>query len=132
MLLWFSWPHWCSGWRFQFSIRSLLVLTVAVALPCSWLAAEMKKARQQASDRDELWREGVTIMFDNYMGPHPGPPAAMWLLRHFGYSFFSEIASISPTIFHETRITDTTLEKLEGLTALQSFDLMRRRSRMPG
>ncbi len=27
-------------WRFQFSIRSLLVLTVAVAVPCSWLAVE--------------------------------------------------------------------------------------------
>ena len=24
--------------RFQFSIRSLLILTVAVALPCSWLS----------------------------------------------------------------------------------------------
>ena len=27
-------------WRFQFSIRSLLVLTLAVALPCSWFAVE--------------------------------------------------------------------------------------------
>ena len=32
-------------WRFQFSIRSLLVLVVAVAVPCSWLAVEMKRAR---------------------------------------------------------------------------------------
>ena len=30
-------------WRFQFSIRSLLVLTVAVAVPCSWLAVEVKE-----------------------------------------------------------------------------------------
>ena len=28
-------------WWFQFSIRSLLVLTIAIALPCSWLAVEM-------------------------------------------------------------------------------------------
>ena len=34
-------------WRFQFSICLLLVLTVAVAVPCSWLAVEMKKAREQ-------------------------------------------------------------------------------------
>ena len=27
--------------------RSLLVLTVVVAVPCSWLAVEMKKAREQ-------------------------------------------------------------------------------------
>lgn len=33
--------------RFQFSVRSLLVLTVAIALPCSWLAVEMKRAKEQ-------------------------------------------------------------------------------------
>ena len=33
--------------RFQFSVRSLMVLVVVVALPCSWLAVEMKKAREQ-------------------------------------------------------------------------------------
>ncbi len=33
--------------RFQFSLLSLLVLVVVVALPFSWLAAEMKKAREQ-------------------------------------------------------------------------------------
>ena len=30
-----------------FSIRSLLVLTIAVAIPCSWLTVEMKAAREQ-------------------------------------------------------------------------------------
>ena len=33
--------------RFQFSIRSLLILVIVVAVPCSWLAVEMKKARKQ-------------------------------------------------------------------------------------
>ena len=33
--------------RFQFSILSLLVLTVVVAIPCSWLATEMKQARKE-------------------------------------------------------------------------------------
>ena len=40
-------------WRFQFSIRSLFILTVAVAFPFSWLAAEMKKAREQRATVDE-------------------------------------------------------------------------------
>ena len=35
------------GWRFQFSIRSLLVLTATAAVPCSWLSWEMKKAGEQ-------------------------------------------------------------------------------------
>ena len=34
--------------RFQFGLSTLLVLTVAVALPFSWLAVEMRKAREQS------------------------------------------------------------------------------------
>ena len=34
-------------WRFQFSIRSLLVLVVVVALPCNWFMVELRKAREQ-------------------------------------------------------------------------------------
>ena len=46
MLLWFI-VALVFRWRFQFSIRSLLVLTVAVALPCSWLAVEMRAAKRE-------------------------------------------------------------------------------------
>ena len=34
-------------WRFQFGIRTLLALTVVVAVPLSWLAAEVKAAKRQ-------------------------------------------------------------------------------------
>ena len=33
--------------RFQFSILALFLLTLVVAVPCSWLATEMKAARKQ-------------------------------------------------------------------------------------
>ncbi len=46
MLLWFA-VSLIFRWRFQFSIRSLLVLVVVVAIPCSWMAAEKKKAMEQ-------------------------------------------------------------------------------------
>ena len=49
MLLWFL-AALVFRWRFQFSILSLFVLTVAVALPCSWLATEMKAAREQRGE----------------------------------------------------------------------------------
>ena len=39
MLLWFF-VSLLFRWRFQFSIWSLLVLAVVVAVPCSWLAVE--------------------------------------------------------------------------------------------
>ena len=46
MVVWFA-VALIFRWRFQFSMRSLLVLVVVVALPCSWLAVEMKAAREQ-------------------------------------------------------------------------------------
>src|SRR3954470_4701043 len=36
-------------WRFQFGLRSLLVLIVVVAIACGWLASEMGRARRQTS-----------------------------------------------------------------------------------
>jgi uncharacterized protein YjbI with pentapeptide repeats len=46
MLLWFA-ASLLFRRRFQFSIGSLLVLVLVVAIPCSWLAVKMKEAREQ-------------------------------------------------------------------------------------
>ena len=51
-------------WQFQFSIRSLLVLTVAVAIPCSWLAWEMKAAREQAATVRAVEDVGGCVAYD--------------------------------------------------------------------
>ncbi len=56
--------------RFQFSIRSLLVLTVAVALPCSWLAVEKGAANQQRLVADEINKAGGFVRYDyEFAGP---------------------------------------------------------------
>ena len=51
--------------RFQFSLRSLFVLTVAVALPFSWLAAERKRvggrSRQSSGSGGSVTRRHFTI-----------------------------------------------------------------------
>jgi hypothetical protein len=54
MLFWFA-ADLVFRLRFQFSIRALLVLMVAVAVPCSWLAVEMKKAG---------WKSGDVVAYD--------------------------------------------------------------------
>ena len=51
-------------WRFQFSLHSLLVLVVVVAIPCSWLATEMKKAREQAEFVRAIQEEGGYVSWD--------------------------------------------------------------------
>lgn len=60
MLLWFV-ASLIFRWRFQFSIRSLLALTVAVALPFGWLAAEMRKAERQRQVAAEVRGTGGWI-----------------------------------------------------------------------
>jgi hypothetical protein len=57
MLLWFVLAFFFR-WRFQFSIRSLLMLTIVVAIPCSWLAVEIKQAKTQQMIQEEVWKAG--------------------------------------------------------------------------
>ena len=61
--------------RFQFSVRSLLVLTIAVALPCSWLVVERAGAKRQKEAKDELGRSGVYVQYD-YQVRKSGNPLA--------------------------------------------------------
>ena len=48
--------------RFQFSLLSLMLLVVVVAIPCSWLSVEMKAARQQCSAAVEAIRESWRVV----------------------------------------------------------------------
>ena len=57
MLIWFV-VALVFRWQLQFGIRSLLALTLAVALPCSWLAVEMKAAREQQSAAEAIKKLG--------------------------------------------------------------------------
>jgi hypothetical protein len=46
MLLWLV-ASLLLRWRFQFGLRTLFALGVAVAVPCSWLAVQIEKAKEQ-------------------------------------------------------------------------------------
>ena len=52
-------------WRFQFSIRSLLVMVVIAALPFSWLTVEMREAREQKEAVKQ-----IKVTFDWQVGPN--------------------------------------------------------------
>ena len=58
--------------RFQFSLRLLLGLVVAVALPCSWLAVEMKKSSRTGAVntlRRRIESSGAMIATDDNGAP---------------------------------------------------------------
>ena len=108
-------------WRFQFGLRTLLVLTVAVALPFSWLATEINKAREQKAAvaainnapfpvsparilYDYQWREDNLHLVDSEVPvagpsiayPLPGEsPAPVWLRCWLGDDFFDTIKAIN-------------------------------------
>ena len=87
-------------WRFQFSIRSLLVLVVVVAIPFSWLAVEMKAAREQKQVVTRINETEGWIAYDYQFDPadtwieNPQPPEPSWLRYLIGDDFFFEIVEI--------------------------------------
>ena len=81
MLLWWL-AALCSRWRFQFSLRSLLALTVVVAIPFSWLAVEMKKAKEQKEAVEWVKRGGGMVWYSeaaNRWVLDEVPPGPIWL-----------------------------------------------------
>ncbi len=140
MFVWFAFALlFC--WRFQFSLRSLLVLVMVVAIPCSWLATEMKAARRQKETV-----KGIAVAHDWETDADGDPlpnaqPADPMLLREvFGNEFFDEVVAASIrddaqmervkglsrllAIMSETQVTDAGLQHLEGLSQLRVLNLV--------
>ncbi len=113
-------------WRFQFSIRSLLVLVVVVAVPCSWFAVEMKAAAEQRKLVEWIQKPSGWVQYDyqfdgsNNLVGNARPPEAIWLCKLFGDDFFATITAVS---LRGREISDTALERLTGLNQLRALYL---------
>ena len=111
-------------WRFQFSIRSLLVLTLAVAVPCSWMAVEMKAAKEQQEAVAAIEKLGGGVRYDwDY---HPlsqaiaKRPGQEWLRKLLGTDLFTwDVRGV----FFGNEVTDEELARLAGLTQLRWLSL---------
>ena len=122
MLLWFL-AALVFRLQFQYSIRSLLVLTVAVALPFSWLAVELKQARGQAAAVEAIVKLHGRVWYDYYFvaSSHLVPnaqPEPVWLRKLLGDHFFRSVTSAG---LFGTQITDAGLEHLTAMTKLDAF-----------
>jgi hypothetical protein len=106
--------------RFQFSLRSLFGLTLAVALPCSWLATEMKWARQQSKTVALLGKRAGILEYDYQLDesrhfiPHAEPPGPAPLRQWLGRDFFADMAFVCLA-----SVEDADLERLGTLTQLR-------------
>jgi hypothetical protein len=80
------------GWRFQFTILNLMVLTVAVAIPCGWLAAEMNNARNQEQAVRALQRFPGLVRYDDEQEQQAATP--LWLRQLLGNDFFEDVDDV--------------------------------------
>jgi hypothetical protein len=99
-------------WGFQFSIRSLLVLTIAVAVPFSWLAVEMKEARNQQETAGAIERLGGTVAWSDPSGP-------MWLRGLLGDDSIEQDRFVYHVYLGNTSITDADLKNVKGMNRLR-------------
>jgi hypothetical protein len=106
--------------RFQFSIRSLLLLTVAVAVPSSWLATELRAARAQRQALDALGAIKPAVASGcgawDYERDEGWPPKPEWLLHVFGHDFFHDVITLDVST---TFVTDADVEHLKALPRLR-------------
>jgi hypothetical protein len=132
--------------RFQFSILALLLLVVVVAVPCSWLATEMKQARRQHRAVASLEQAGAFAWYDYTRyevardldlpfaqssfpieghGPITLPklPAARWLRALLGEDFFANVDRVD--FSREGRANNESLSQLTKLPGLIEVHLCR-------
>ncbi|MGA2253861.1 MAG: hypothetical protein ABSG53_04295 [Thermoguttaceae bacterium] len=137
----------------EFGIRTLLVLTVAVALPFSWLGVRMTRAREQKEAAAELEKSSCLVAYDWWTVDADGepdmlssdgePPGPVWLRDLLGVDYFSDVVSVyfddgaddaTPlepieslarikVLWLNAKVTDNGLERLKGLTELRKLGL---------
>ncbi len=123
MLLWLA-VSAIFGRRFQFGIRSLLVLVLAVALPCAWLAAERDRARRQTELVAWIKGLGGFVQYDwnftpDYLSASAQPPPPTWLRTTLGDDYFFEIEGVQ---LNHTNVADADLERLGRLPRVRLLE----------
>ena len=147
MLLWLV-VSLLSRLRFQFSLRSLVVLVVAVAVPLGWFGVKLREAERQRRVVEAIRKAeaGGEVGYDcQYYQFEESRPTLAWLRRLVGIDFFANVVSISVhypekrddallgnyvaltspdrLFLSHSQVTDGGLEHLKGLTNFEHVDL---------
>jgi hypothetical protein len=105
---------------FQFSLRTLLVFTMALAVACGWLGKRIEQKREEREAVEAIVKSGGYAQYD-YQGETDGePPGPNWLRKLLGEDFFSEVTLVNIN----TRGGDAELEHVNGLTKVKALVLV--------
>ena len=109
--------------RFQFSIRSLLLLTVAVAIVGSWFAVKTREAKHKQQATEAILKLKGVVVYDYELGAPIGkakPAQPAWLRRLAGGDFFDRV-----TIVHLPGDDAAELGPLQDLPELSTLWIIR-------
>ncbi len=104
MSLWFA-AALLLRWRFQYSLRSLLLLVTVCAVACSWLAVTVQNGERQKRAAEAIRGAGGWVQDE-----------PMWLEEFLPEDSVVEVTRVR---LHEAQDIDAMLMHLQGLTQLQ-------------
>lgn len=112
--------RWC-----QFSLRTLMIVMVIVAIPCAWLGKKIDRKRREREIVSSIEALKGRVLFDYQEWPanlrsEPFGPA--WLRSFLGDDFFSEIQLVD---FVDCPVADSQLISLRELPHLKRLWLTR-------
>ena len=112
---------------FQFSLRTLMIVTVIVAIPCAWLGRKIERKRRERAALKTIEECGGYVMYD-YQSEEQGgvkaePPGPKWLREILGDDFFGEATSFSSQAAADDAETSRLKDALRELPYLKSVDM---------
>jgi hypothetical protein len=99
---------------YQYGLRTLLIVVTLCAIPCSWLAVKLQKARREREAAAAIGELSVAVHWSAPSGP-------VWLRQLIGDDLFSHVESLHVMLGLD--VTDTELENLKGFSQLQTLGL---------
>jgi Leucine rich repeat len=105
---------------FQFSLRSLLIVTMIVAVGSGWLGRKIERKRIEREAVAGIEASGGSVWYDYQQGQFSEPSGPVWLRGLLGNDFFSEV--VKAHLVGNT-IGDAGLANVMGLPRLQSLEL---------
>jgi hypothetical protein len=108
--------------RFQFSLRTLLIFTLFVALACAWLTGKVERKRRERASVEALRKKGAMVTYDYNLvrGRNGTPTGPAWLRWLLGENYFSEVVWLNMV----GKSSDEDLTPVAELVQLESLDLM--------